>query len=159
MKHTKGGVPAFPIQRFVDDFPNLEPGRHARKTFFFWSVGFSVVAGYVLAKWYCDWRPASNQWMNRPELKPYAAMIPDEYQGKDTVAYKTMLEQEYWSQRQKDGKADTKRSSWYRYFFANDADFTIKSNPYAKHNKWDVYNPNDGYYVNPRGDFSDHIQK
>ena len=92
MKHTAGGVPAFPIQRFVDDFPNLEPGRHARKTFFFWSTLTCVGLGYVFAKTVCDWRPATNQWSNRPDLKPHAAMVPDEFTGKDSVTYKTMMQ-------------------------------------------------------------------
>lgn len=91
MKQTPGGVPAFPVQRLVDDWPNVEPARHARRTFFFWSVGTSMVAGYFFAKWYCDGTGALNVWHNRPDLKPHAAMVDDSFdQGKNSITYKTM---------------------------------------------------------------------
>ena len=57
-----------------------------------------MVAGYVFAKWYCDGQTALNVWHNRPDLKPFAAMVDPAYdQGKDSMAYKTMKEKEYWS--------------------------------------------------------------
>ena len=93
-----------------------------------------------------------NQWMNRPDLKPHAAMVPDEYTGKDTITYKTMEEQVY-GKNQGSFMEQMKRKSFYRYFFPLDADFTLKSDPYATHHKSVIYNPQNGLYAGHRDDF------
>lgn len=98
MKHTSGGVPWYPVQRFVDDFPNVEPSRHARKTFFFWSVGTAVVLGYLLAKVHANTSKTINEWYNRPDLKPYPAMVDESYLDRG-VTWKTMMEKLYPSYR------------------------------------------------------------
>lgn len=50
MNHYQGGVPVVPYQRFVHDFPNLEPSRMSRNVFRWWSGLFVVVAGHLFAR-------------------------------------------------------------------------------------------------------------
>ena len=75
MKRGRGGVPAVPVQRFVEDWPNVEPARHARRVFAWYSVGSCVVFGYCFAKFCCNPQVMQNEWYNRPDLKPFAAMV------------------------------------------------------------------------------------
>jgi len=51
MKSYQGGVPVVPYQRFVHDFPNLEPITQSSKTFRLWSLGVCVTLGYWIAKY------------------------------------------------------------------------------------------------------------
>ena len=79
MKRTTGGAPMIPYQRFIHDFPNLEPARQSKMTFYWWAFGSSMFAGFVFAHSVTDKRIMNNHWYNRPDLKPYAAMVePDE---------------------------------------------------------------------------------
>ena len=78
-KRFQTGVPIVPYQRFIHDFPNLEPIKQSKKTFRWWSIGSAFVFGYFFAQHTTDARPLYNIWYNRPDLKPYAAMVkPDD---------------------------------------------------------------------------------
>lgn len=92
MKRTQGGVPAYPLQRLVHDFANVEPTWWARKTF---NQGFRatiVVGGFLFAYFTTDTRILQNPWYNRPDLKPFPAMVP---QDKDDITSKTSLYAHY----------------------------------------------------------------
>ena len=159
MKRYQGGVPVVPYQRFVHDFPNLEPTRLSRATFRNWSVASCVLAGFIFARMTVDPQQKLNVWYNRPDLKPYAAMVKDNEGVPEDVTHKTMLENAYISKRAASQKGASKSSAWYRYLFAADADWTIKGNPYAHHHKHDVYSSGNGYYSTYTNDFRDHMQK
>jgi len=45
----QGGAPIVPYQRFIHDFPNLEPAFNSQRTFKCWAYGSSLVAGYIFA--------------------------------------------------------------------------------------------------------------
>lgn len=69
----------------------------------------------------------------------------------DDLDEKTMREALY----KKDSRQSYKKSSWFRYFFASDADFEIKRNPYREKAHTDVFtikNPNYSTYTNSFGD-------
>jgi hypothetical protein len=157
MKHGRGGVPAVPVQRFVEDWPNVEPARHARRVFAFWSIGSSLVFGYCFAKFCCNPMFTQNEWYNRPDLKPFAAMV-EKPKGRD-ITEETMKTSLYAAEKKKQAKANMKKSAWYRYFFTLDADFEVKENPYAHYSKQDIYNTKNSRYATYTNDFYEHHQK
>jgi len=78
-KRYSTGTPIVPYQRFIHDFPNTEPTNEARKKFFKISMLSSAIAGYLFAQKMGDVRQMYNPWYNRPDLKPYPAMVePDD---------------------------------------------------------------------------------
>lgn len=81
-------------------------------------------------------------------------MVPghDDYD----VTQKMSLATHMNSYKRKFAKEDRKKSSWYRIFFPNDADYRVKENPYAIYNKDDCYNPYNGYYSTYTNHFRDH---
>lgn len=77
-KRYSGGTPVVPYQRFINDFPNLEPTRLSKVTFRYWSFGTSIVFGYVFAQQVTDNRILIDPWYNRSDMKPFPAMVePD----------------------------------------------------------------------------------
>ena len=77
MTRYQGGVPVVPYQRFVHDFPNLDPGRLVRNTFRWYFFFTCLTGGLIFGYYTTDMRQMKNTWYNRPELKPYPAMVPD----------------------------------------------------------------------------------
>jgi hypothetical protein len=75
MKRYSGGVPVVPYQRFIHDWPNLEPSRQSRITFRYWTILSSTVAGFIFAGYVTEQRTVLNHWYNRPDLKPFPAMV------------------------------------------------------------------------------------
>ena len=145
-KVETGGVPVVPVQRWVHDFPKIDPGHFARKTFRYYSRWSCLALGYCFARMTTDnFASQSNTWYNRPDLKPFPAMVE---QTKD-VTYQSMKEGQYVPAR----KWDVKRSAVYRYFFDRDADFTLKDNPYAVHpeDRWDSRKGHFSTYSNTFG--------
>ena len=145
-----------PYQRFIHDFPNLEPGRFARKTFKWWTVLSSAAFGFVFARYTVGQSQVHNPYYTRPDLKPFPAMVAHDPSA-DVTEHTARLTH-YNAYKREQGAIDRKRSAWYRYFFTSDADFTVKGNPYAEHNKKDVYNPNTGFYNTYTNKFADHLQ-
>ena len=101
MKHKQGGVPIVPQQRFVHDFPNLEPGRAARLNFRWYYYGTMIVTGYVFAQFMTRSDTQNNWWYNRPDLKPHPHMVAQEdiESRRSKVAHETMMNTSYVSYR------------------------------------------------------------
>ena len=75
-KVTRGGVPTVTTGKFVQDFPRPEPGRVSRLTFRWYSGLTSIGLGWLFAYNTTDpFLRSSNEWYNRPDLKPFAAMV------------------------------------------------------------------------------------
>ena len=150
-KVTRGGVPVVPLNRWVHDFPHPEPGRVSRLTFRFYSFTACALLGYVFATKVTDYTVrCSNEWYNRPDLKPFAAMV-----DKPTDAmHKSMIESQYVTARESEGK----RSPLYRYFMARDADFSLKENPYRNTHAEDVWDARKGHYATYSNRFVEHHQ-
>lgn len=129
-KRYQGGAPIVPYQRFIHDFPNLEPTFNSQRIFKFWAYGSSAFVGYVWAHYKTDDRIMYNPWYNRPDLKPYAAMV--EQDDEEKAIMHTLKMAHYQSYRAKEARADRWRSPVVRYFFPNYADWTIRSNPYVE---------------------------
>lgn len=74
-KYSSGGVPMVPLNRFVHDFPNLDPSHYARKIFRrYWFLTCSL-GGVLFAYWSTDLRYVRDAWYTRPDLKPFKAMV------------------------------------------------------------------------------------
>ena len=153
-KTSRAGVPAVHLNRFVHDFPKLDPGRTARHYFRWYAVGSSVLAGMIfsLSVTNSDFR-CSNAWYNRPDLKPYPAMVKSE-QADQTE--ETMLSSQYMT---RDNKfTDGKRSPLYRFFMGRDADYTIKANPYRTSHPEDIWDARKGHFATYSNSFGEHHQ-
>jgi hypothetical protein len=146
-----------PVQRFVDDWPRIEPTRQARKAFTWGAVGSCVLAGYIFAKLTVNQSIMQNPWYNRPDLKPYPAMVA-ENKTRD-ITLDTMKTTLYGAEKRKQNAIDRKRSAWYRYFFTLDADFEVKENPYAHYHKTDIFNSKSVTYSSYTNDFPEHLQR
>lgn len=48
-QYGQGGVPTVPMQRWVHDFPNVDPGFHPRRTFRWWFLGTCMFGGILFA--------------------------------------------------------------------------------------------------------------
>ena len=157
MRVYQGGVPVVPYQRWVHDFPNLEPSRAGRLQFRWYSILSSGVLGFLFARYTVDSTFFTNPWYNRPDLKPYPAMVNQD-ENPNALTEQTVKEIHYNSYRNARKAEDRKRSAWYRYFFALDADFSVKENPYVTQHPKDVYNREDMRFVTYSNRFSDHTQ-
>jgi len=150
-KTTRGGVPVVRINRWVHDFPKPEPGLVARSQFRYYAFGSSLIMGWFFARTVTDSKMfCSNEWYNRPDLKPYQAMV----KPADDLTWSTMLESQYINRQQSGWKS----SPIYRYFMARDADFTIKANPYEKLHPEDVWDPRVGRFSTYTNRFGEHHQ-
>lgn len=151
-KKTWTGVPTTPIQWYKHDFINVSPGVHARRLFRRYALGSSIAMGWLIAYNLVDnsgWR--SDVWKNRPDLRPYPAMVkPDD---DDDVTAQTAKANLY----KKHNDYDMKQTSWYRFLFPLDANFNVKENPYRKVIHTEVFNPRKPQYQTYSNDrFSDH---
>lgn len=72
-----------------------------------------------------------------------------------TVTERTMKEAIYG----KDRAAERKKSTWYRYLFPEDADWTVKENPYAKYDKSKIFDKRNNFYHSNTNDFHSHYQQ
>lgn len=78
MQTYQGGVPIVPYNRFVPDFPNLEPTRMAKRTFRKWHLLTCAFGGAITAYLTVDERQKVDAWYSRPDLKPFKAMVAKE---------------------------------------------------------------------------------
>ncbi len=159
MKRFKGGVPVVPQQRFNEDWPNVQPATLARRTFYYWGFGSSIAFGYVFAKYMVNQDAQRNMWYNRPDLKPYPAMVKDEREKTRDITQETMKTSLYASEKWKQAAENRRKSAWYRFLFPRDADFEVRENPYAHFHRSDIYNTKRGHYSSLTNDFQDHLQQ
>jgi hypothetical protein len=83
-------------------------------------------------------------------------MVP---KGEMDVTERTAVEAHMSKYRKQKTRDDRKKSSWYRLFFPNKADYTLKENPYVGIHKDDVYNPATGFYSSIHNHYRDHHQE
>jgi len=70
------------------------------------------------------------------------------------------LESHYQSFRNAQYKENKKKRTWYRLFFPNDADWTVKDTNINAHTAKDnVYNPANGYYATHTNHFGHHLSE
>ena len=85
------------------------------------------VSGFLFAQYMTDTGPTKNMDYQRPDFKPKAAMVKD-----TSMLYDEKTEQQikaYYKLRS-DPEA-RKRSTWYRFFFPLDADYSVTPNPWS----------------------------
>ena len=113
-----------------------------------------MLGGFLFAKMTVKDNYMVDAWYQRPDLKPFPAMVPKEELD---ITERTMLESHYQSFRNKEYKESKKRRTWYRLLFPNDADYSVKENPYSLTHRFNVYNAADNYYTNfDTAHFRDH---
>ena len=78
MTRYQGGTPIVPYNRIVHNFINLDPTYYARSTFRFYWLLTCAAGGFMFASYTMNERQIINTWYNRPDLKPYPAMVPKE---------------------------------------------------------------------------------
>lgn len=88
-----------PTQKWLYDFPNLEPSHLSKNTFLKWFYGTCVVGGVLFAYLTVNELQTKNPWYSRPDLKPFPAMVPKEELD---VTQRTALEAHYQSYRNKE---------------------------------------------------------
>jgi hypothetical protein len=74
----QGGVPIVPYNRYIHDFPNLEPTRTARRAFRKYHFLTCCIGGAIFAYATVDQRQKIDAFYTRPDLKPFKAMVPKE---------------------------------------------------------------------------------
>lgn len=80
MKKYQGGVPVVPHNKFIHDFPKVEPGLYGRIVFKRWFAVTALGLGYCFARCSTNRDHMRNNLLhNRPDLKPYPAMVPKEH--------------------------------------------------------------------------------
>jgi hypothetical protein len=92
----QGGVPIVPQQRWVHDFPNVDPGHQTKRTFRWWFLGSCILGGIAFAYATTSTNQKSDPWYQRPDYRPYPAMVPKEDMD---VTQRTALESHYQSFR------------------------------------------------------------
>jgi len=102
----------------------------------------------------------TNWWYNRPDLKPYPAMVNKEHLDAQTVgvAKESMLRAHYNSYNAKKATEDRKSTALYRYFFPLSADYSIKGSNSATNSRTDVYDMRKSNYAGYTNHFDDHVQ-
>jgi hypothetical protein len=151
---SQGGVAASPVQRFVHDWPNVNPTRTVWKHFRRWSAVTCLLVGYTFARYATDDSRLKNQYYTRPDLKPKAAMV-NESTDYDPIAYQQLLEQNY--SQYKSQQKENKKSPWYRLFRPLDADYNTKVNLYeGRDPSKNFYARNGGGFPTYHHDYSDH---
>jgi hypothetical protein len=105
-----------------------------------------MIGGVVFASLTVDTRSKNDPWQQRPELRPFPAMVAQE---QPDVTQRTALDAHYQSYRNEQYKEGKKSRTWYRLLFPNDADYNVKQNPYAHTHRENVYNPANNYYARP----------
>lgn len=97
-----------------------------------------------------------NPWYNRPDLKPYAAMVePDDH---EKILMEQVKRAHYRSFRLEERKADFWRSPVMRFFMPRSADWSIKENPYATNDYTLQYSLEKPFLELTDQDFRDHMQ-
>ena len=97
-----------------------------------------------------------NEWMNRPDFKPYPAMIPKEWRENDVIQ-KQIYEANYSTYKAEKNKEERKKSAFYRLVFPNKANYELKDNYFRDHSKEELYDKRNGYFPTRKNDYRDHV--
>jgi len=152
-QRTQGGVPIVPMQRYIHDFPNVDPGYHTRKTFRWWFISTCLFGGVAFAYLTVNQNQKIDPWYSRPDMRPFPAMVPKESMD---ITERTMYETHYQTYRNQQYANEKKHRTWYRLLFPNDADYSVTRNPYSQTHRENIYNPANNYYARPSNHFRDH---
>lgn len=72
-------MPVVPMNRFVHDFVDLDPTKHARRVFRRYFFLTCTAGGVLFAYATVDGKRQQNDpWFSRPDLKPFKAMVAKE---------------------------------------------------------------------------------
>ncbi len=120
------GVPAVPKNRFLYDYPNVDPSHNARKRFYIGFATTAILGGMAFASNFTYTPMTGDAWRQRPDHKPYPAMVAKESMSDQD---RQVFEQ-YWKYAMKRNTNDRKKQAWYRLLFPNSADWTFIDNSF-----------------------------
>ena len=92
VQRYQGGVPIVPYQRFVYDFPNVDPGYLSRKKFRRTFFTTCIAGGILFAYATVSTKQKNDPWYSRPDFRPFPAMVPKEELD---ITQRTALEAHY----------------------------------------------------------------
>jgi len=82
---SRAGVPVYPVQRFIHNFPNIHPSRTIWRKFRRYAGMTLIGAGALACHNYMPTYHLQNQYYTRPDLKPKAAMVKGQNDYDDVV--------------------------------------------------------------------------
>ena len=141
-----------PLNRWVDEHPNVAAGHAAKRAFRRWAFATCCVTGYAVATYMSDKSIVENRDYARPDFKPKAAMVKDQSMTYDPQ----VLEQLEAHTRGGTTAADKGKSPLYRLFRPQDANWDVRSNPYSHSDPLASYNPADGSFPTLNNPYADH---
>lgn len=145
-----GGVAVVPYQKFVPSFPNVNPNRTTNKFFRRYSICTSLFCGFFFAKYMTDDSGLKNNWYTRPDLKPKAAMVHENFTY-DETALKQLMAQNY-------GQGEERKSFFKRFFNPRTANFETKVDLYGGRDySQNFYAKDGGKFPTLTHDYQDHI--
>jgi hypothetical protein len=150
-QHYQGGVPAIPVARWVDEWPNVHANRTTNRFFRRYAGVSMVLGGFTFASYMADDSRLNNEWYTRPDLKPKAAMVKDDSMY-DSEAYQQLLETNYLKHQ----KPDAKKSTLYRWLRPGLADFEVRGNRFQGREVGQNYNIKTGAFPTLHHDYADH---
>jgi len=148
-----GGVPVTPHHRWMEDNFVVEAGYTTRKAFRRWAGLTMICTGYLMASYMSNPMIFNNRDYTRPDFKPKAAMIKDDSMLHDPTAVRQM--QVAYTDVEFD-PVNKRKSSLYRLFFPQDANYDVIENPYSGTDPNASYNPADGSFPTINNSFADH---
>ena len=94
-QHSATGVPVYPVQRWIHNWPNVHPMRSTWRMYRRYVAYTLIIGGTFVAQSWHTRHYMRNDFYSRPDLKPKAAMVKSQNMY-DEVAYQQLLEQNYW---------------------------------------------------------------
>ena len=165
----QGGVPVVPMNRWIEEWPNVEAGRATRKMFRRYAFGTCFVTGCALAVAFTDTGKMRNRDYTRPDLKPKAAMVKDSSALYEPRAL-SQLQQSYVINDRGTGivnsttfandpelePSNRRKSTAYRFFFPLDANYSTYTSPYSGADPLQSLDPQTGSFPTLINDYDDH---
>ena len=152
MSVSQGGVVAAPLNRWVHNWPIVDPNYTAQKYFKRWRFATMMFCGWAFGRYMTDDSILSNRWYSRPDFKPKMAMVDLQDQTDyDPVAYEQVMDSMYGKYKQ-----EHKKSALYRLLWPDFADWQPKTNLWVGRHPSTNFNPKTGEFPLSGSDYADH---
>lgn len=119
---TQGGVPKTYVSWNYHQFPSPRPYKHSRRLFLGAYGAILSVGGYAFASYFHK-RQREDEFFTRPDTKPIAPMCENDFEEAREEYFNSTFSN-YWVKNGR--KEEQRRNGFYRYFFPNSADYSVK---------------------------------
>jgi hypothetical protein len=149
---TNSGLPVIHNPRIIYDYIVVDPRLIASRQFYKGFFAATIFGGIVFASVFAGVSFGKDAWGQRPDIKPFPAMVPREYLDEN---YDEVFK--LYGKGNAEGRvADRKRSAWYRMFFPNSADWSFKDTTLVQPNAVDSYDQRNGFFHRATNRFREH---